>query len=131
MASLRGATVLWDDVEVAALDVSPPAYVPATNVAIFISNNENEAHTFKVQVAETGSDRGGLNEFDSTNLPDGGLVWYDYYEKDISTVVSLAVAGNAKVCLDLSPFSPQLVRLACTAGNAGDVTAIVASYGPN
>jgi len=131
MASLRGATVLWNSETVGANDVSPPAYVVSTNVAIFISNNDAEAHTFKVQVAETGSDRGGLNEFNSNNMPDGGLIWYDYYEKDFSAPVSLAVAANAKVCLDLSPFAPQLVRLVCTTGNDGSVTAIVSSYGPN
>lgn len=131
MASLRGATILWDNVEIAVNAISPPAYVPDTNVAIFISNNENVAHTFKVQVAESGKDRGGLNEFNSTNPPDGGLIWYDLYKKDISGIVSLSLAGNDKACIDLSPFAAQLVRLVCTAGSAGDVTAIVASYGPN
>lgn len=129
MAQLRGGTQLWDAHSVATNDVSDWAYIgPGPYVAIYIDGSaSSHAGTFSVQVAGIAADRAGLNDIDASQVPDGGLTWYDY-----NGATSLAVAAGAKICFDLSPFGPSLIRLKRTDATGTDTfSAVVTSFGPN
>lgn len=135
MASLRGATQLWTvDDTVAAAGVSAFAHVGTKPyVTVFISNDSGGPLTFGIQVASVGTMTAGLNEVDSTDLPDGGLVWHEYYSWDDPTAaVEIVVADGVPAAFDLSPFAPELMRLSCTEGaGAGEIIASVTASGPN
>lgn len=129
MAQLRGGTQLWNAQSIAQNDVSEWAYIgPGPYVTIYIDGSaSSHAGTFSVQVAGIAADRAGLNNIDASQGADGGLTWYDY-----SGATSLAVAAGAKICFDLSPFGPSLIRLKRTDATGADTfSALITTFGSN
>ena len=131
MASLRGATQLWTEDDVASGGgASAAAHVGSKPyVAVFIANvASGGALTFGIQVASIGRPSAGKNEAE-----DADLVWHSYYSwGDPSAPVVITVADNAEIAYDLSPFAPELIRLTSVEGfTVGEVVASVTASGPN
>lgn len=132
MASLKGGTSLWSAATLGSAAKSAIAAIgPGPWVAVYVKNTSAVALTFKVQVAGVPNPVAGKNAIDNT--VDGGLDWFDYIPAGETAVLSLAVAGTTDIAIDLSPFSPELMRLVRTdaGGSAASVTAFVTSFGPN
>jgi hypothetical protein len=124
MASLRGATALWNAVVVNSNDASSFATPgPGPFVAVYFQTDKDA--TFKIQASATVSVSPGLNASD-TSEPDGDLIWCDY-----DGATSIAVTANTPLCFDLSPFGPQFIRIVCVTGTNVTTTALVSSFGPN
>jgi hypothetical protein len=128
VASLRGAQPIWKSFAVggtgAGTDLSPLVNIGVgVNVAVFVKNETATSATFKLQcsVPAGGQVGAGMNIAPDT--------WYDY-TKPGGTVITLVVPGNTQLMVDLSPFSPEYLRLANTSG-ATTVSAFVSSYGVN
>jgi hypothetical protein len=136
MASLQGGTTLWsaatlgngsgDTVVSANANIGPGPWV-----CVYIKNTSAVALTFKVEVAGVAHPYAGRNALDDT--ADGGLDWYNYIPAGETSILSIAVAATSKVAIDLSPFSPELMRLVRTDtnGSAVTVSAFVTSFGAN
>ena len=132
MASLKGGTTLWTNKTLGAAEKSANAAIgPGPWVCVYIKNTSAIALTFKIQVAGVANPMAGRNALDNTT--DGGLDWFDYIPAGETSVLSLACAGTTDVALDLSPFSPELMRLVRTdaGGSAASVTAFITCFGPN
>ena len=136
MASLQGGQTLWSAATLAngSADtvVSANANIgPGPWVCVYIKNTSAIALTFKIEVAGVAQPYAGRNALDST--ASGGLDWYDYIPAGETSVLSLAVAATKNIAIDLSPFSPELMRLVRTDtnGSAATVSAFVTSFGAN
>lgn len=133
MASLKGGTSLWTNATLTAAGAkSENANIgPGPWVAVYIENTSAVALTFKVEVAGVPNPAAGRNALDDT--ADGGLVWYDYIPQEGAGVLSIAVAGTSNIAQELSPFSPELMRLVRTdaGGSAAGVSAFITCFGPN
>lgn len=111
--SLRGHQVLWDDVDVAADDVSAAGFVGSeTNAVLFLF----AAGAFQVQGA-AGSGTAGMN-----TPPDEGA-WGTLYD-NFGSHIGFEASG-ATQAIDLSPFGGSWVRLVAT-GDVSGVTATLA-----
>lgn len=130
MASLRGSAVIWSNFAVtgtgAGTDLSPEVNIGSgVNVVLFITNTTSTSGTFQLQVSMPASGQTGAGLNIAPN------VWYPYATKDApSTIMNIVVAGSTSVAIDLSPFSPEYLRLASTLGST-TVSAYVASIGVN
>ena len=114
MPRVRGATALWKNVAVSAGGFSKPGSVgTAPYVAVFIENNGATPTIIDVQSAGMIVPIAGENA-DLTNLP-----WYDYVGFDTVTV-----PVGAKVCIDLSIYAPQYLRLKSSAATTLTATMV-------
>lgn len=130
MAQLRGGQEIWTAHVLANGDKSALAIPgPGPFVCVYIENTGAAAATFAIEVAVSTALEAGRNALDET--PDGGVAWFPYADKDNTTPLSIVVASGAAVAIDLAPFSPQFIRLHCTATTGTTVTAFVSSFGPN
>lgn len=130
MASLRGGDYLWNNAAVSnnggGTDTSAAAPVgPGPYVALLIKNGGATALTCKVQATGAAVPSAGIN-----NPP---IDWYDYQKTPGTTLSTGAINAGATVCIELAPFSPELIRLVRTdsTGALTGVTAIVVAFGPN
>jgi hypothetical protein len=134
MASLKGGTSLWSAATLGAAAKSANAVIgPGPWVCVYIKNTSAVALTFKVQVAGVAAPAAGNNALNTTSPPDDGLDWFDYIPSGETSVLSIACGATTDVAQELSPFSPELMRLVRTdaGGSAASVTAFVTSFGPN
>jgi hypothetical protein len=133
MAQLRGQTVLWN-----AATVNPGStpslysavgYVgPGPYVAIYITANQSGTYAIQAGVNATGVEA-GRNAWNGASLPDGGLLWFPYTRPD-GNETAISVVANTPVCIDLSPFAPQIVRLLRTdGGTSATVSAYMSVFG--
>jgi hypothetical protein len=131
MASLRGVTSLWTAADAAgAFGASAVAHVGSKPyVAVFVQNTSAGPLTFRFQVATAPGMSAGMNE--AANPTD--VAWHAYYSwSNPIAPVEFVVPANTAAAVELSPFSPELMRLVCVEGfSAGEVIASLASSGPN
>lgn len=118
-SNLRGATILFDegtpvDDTGATSQAGYPG--PMTNVGIMIQNEGADAVTCTVQVAG-GPPAAGRNPDLST------ADWFDLYDENDGSLITLAIPGGSKRAFDLSPFVFPYVRIHAVAG-AGDSTTV-------
>ena len=103
------------------------------NVGIFVANAHASIDTtWKVQTSGQASPNAGRNQM--TSAADGGATWYDYLvvkSDGTQTALILAVVHGTNLFFDLSPFSPQFLRLVRTdvAGNNNALSAFAIGYG--
>lgn len=131
MAILRGGQQVWNGT-VSAGGVSALAISgPGPYVAVYISNTGGTTATVTVQAAVSTGPEAGRNAL--SGAADGGLVWYDYFDKTAdAAAISVAVAAGATRMIDLSPFAPQFVRLKRTdAGADTTLLGFISSFGAN
>lgn len=108
MATLRNQQNLWSNVAVGAGGVSPAVGIgPRTNVALFVI--AGGITTITIECSPGLDQVAGKN-----NFPDDDQ-FYSLWKDDGSGAYSIVLAANVGVCIDLSPFAPQYIRLKSSA----------------
>lgn len=128
MANLRSGVVVFDSVATTDGGVSSDAANPgqATNVAVMLRNEgATNSATVKIQCA------GGPPAAGRNNIPSDDADWYDYQKADGSGEISMVVAPQDSICIDLSPFAPAYIRLNAKSTAAGNSTTVSANIVAN
>jgi hypothetical protein len=106
--TLRSQSNIWNAAVVGANGISPAVDIGVrTNVALFVASDTATNITILCSPGTGGSGRNSFPDDDA---------FYTLFKDDGSAAYTIAVPASATgVCIDLSPFAPQYIKLKTSA----------------